>query len=139
MSPTSRRRSAATRRVAELQRPVERQPLQHARPDQYAQRLDARLAIDDDDDVVQKFAGQMVEVTGEIEGDVKTGEIKAERENGMIELEIDAAGRKATVKVPDVPSAIGSSNAVSDREKEIPYFVQKLDVKTARSVASSCR
>lgn len=95
--------------------------------------------LDDDDDVVEKFAGHMVEVTGEIEGDVKTGEIKAERENGMIELEIDAAGRKATVKVPDVPSAIGSGNAVSDREKEIPYFVQKLDVKTARSLATNCR
>jgi hypothetical protein len=95
--------------------------------------------LDDDDDVVQRFVGHMVEVTGEVEGDIERGNIKAERENGMIELEIDAAGRKATVKVPDVPSAIGSDKAVSDREKELPYVVQKLDVQSARSVSPTCR
>ena len=95
--------------------------------------------LDDDDDVVQRFMGQMVEVTGELEGDIELGEIKVERENGMIELEIDAAGRKANVKIPDVPSAIGPSGAVTDREKDLPYVVQKLDVKSARSVSSTCR
>ena len=95
--------------------------------------------LDDDDDAVQKFIGQMVEVTGEPEGEIKRGEIKAERENGMIELEINAAGRKANVKVPDVPSAIGSASAVGDRERELPYLVQKLDVTSARSVSPTCR
>lgn len=95
--------------------------------------------LDDDDDVVERLMGQMVEITGELEGDIKRGDIKAEREDGMIELEIDAAGRKATVKLPDVPSAIGSDRAVTDREKELPYVVQKLDVKSARAVAATCK
>ena len=57
---------------------------------------------------------------------------KAERENGMIELEINAAGRKANVKLADVPSAVGAPGSVKDREVELPYLVRKLDVKSAR-------
>lgn len=95
--------------------------------------------LDDDDDEVQKFMGQLVEVTGEVEGDVKRGEIAVERENGMIELEIKAGDRKATVKLADVPSAIGTSGSVKDRETELPYIVRKLDVKSAKSIAPSCQ
>ena len=95
--------------------------------------------LDDDDDEVAKLMGQLVEVTGEVEGDVKRGEIQIERENGMIELEIKADGRKANVKLADVPSAIGTSGSVKDREVELPYVVRKLDVKSAKSLAPSCR
>lgn len=95
--------------------------------------------LDDDDHAVANMMGHLVEITGEVEGDIKRGEIKAERENGMIELEIKAADRKATVKLPDVPSAVGTSGSVTDREVELPYIVQKLDVKSARSVAPSCK
>jgi hypothetical protein len=95
--------------------------------------------LDDDDDEVQKFMGQLVEVTGEVEGDVKRGEIEVERERGMIELEIKAAeGRKANVKLTDVPSAVGTSGSVKDAEVELPYVVRKLDVKSAKAIAPSC-
>ena len=76
--------------------------------------------------------------TGEVEGDVKRGEIEVERENGMID-EIKVDGRKANVKLADVPSAIGMSGSVRDREVELPYVVRKLDVKSAKSIAPSCR
>ena len=95
--------------------------------------------LDDDDDEVQKLMGQLVEVTGEVEGDIKRGEIEVERENGMIELEIKAGDRKATVKLADVPAAIGTSGSVKDREVELPYVVRKLDVKSAKSIAPSCQ
>jgi hypothetical protein len=95
--------------------------------------------LDDDDDEVAKLMGQLIEVTGEVEGDVKRGEIEVERESGMIELEIKADGRKANVKLADVPSAIGTSGSVRDREVELPYVVRKLDVKSAKSLAPSCR
>ena len=95
--------------------------------------------LDDDDDEVQKLMGQLVEVTGEVEGDVKRGEIEVERENGMIELEIKAGDRKANVKLADVPSAIGTAGSVKDRETELPYVVRKLDVKSARSIAPTCQ
>ena len=95
--------------------------------------------LDDDDHEVAKLMGQLIEVTGEVEGDVKRGEIEVERENGMIELEIKADGRKANVKLADVPSAIGTAGAVKDHETELPYVVRKLDVKSAKSVAPSCK
>ena len=95
--------------------------------------------LDDDDDEVAKLMGQLIEVTGEVEGDVKRGEIEVERENGMIELEIKADGRKANVKLADVPSAVGTSGSVKDHEVELPYLVRKLDVKSAKSIAPSCR
>ena len=95
--------------------------------------------LDDDDDAVASLMGQLIEVTGEVEGDVKRGEIQIERENGMIELEIKADGRKANVKLTDVPSAIGTSGSVKDSETELPYIVRKLDVKSARSIAPTCK
>jgi hypothetical protein len=95
--------------------------------------------LDDDDDVVERMMGQLVEIAGEVEGDVEKGEIDIERENGMIELELDADGRKATVRLPDVPSAVGTSGSVSDREVEVDYTVRKLDVKSAKSIAPSCQ
>ena len=95
--------------------------------------------LDDDDEEVAKMMGQLVEVTGEVEGDVERGAIQVERENGMVELEIKADGRKANVKLADVPSAVGTSGSVKDREVELPYVVRKLDVKSAKPLAPGCR
>ena len=95
--------------------------------------------LDDDDDKVSAMMGQLVEVTGEVEGDIKKGEIKTERENGMIELEINAAGRKANVKLAEVPAAIGTPGSVRDREETIGYIVRKLDVKSAKVLATTCK
>jgi hypothetical protein len=95
--------------------------------------------LDDDDDEVANLMGQLIAVTGEVEGAVKRGEIQVERVNGMIELEIKADGRKANVKLADVPSAIGTAGSVKDKEMELPYIVRKLDVKSARSIAPTCK
>jgi len=95
--------------------------------------------LDDDDHEVAKLMGRLIEVTGEVEGDVKRGEIEIERENGMIELEIKADGRKANVKLADVPSAVGTAGSVKDHEVELPYVVRKLDVKSAKEIAATCR
>ena len=83
--------------------------------------------------------GQLVEVTGDVGEDVKRGEIKVEREKGMVELEINAAGRKATVKLAEVPSAIDAETSVKDRDQTLGYVVRKLDVKSAKIVAASCK
>ena len=95
--------------------------------------------LDDDDEEVAKMMGQLVEVTGEVEGDVERGAIAIEREDGMVELEIKADGRKANVKLADVPSAVGTSGSVKDREVELPYVVRKLDVKSAKPLAPGCK
>jgi hypothetical protein len=93
--------------------------------------------LDDDDDEVKKLMGQFVEVTGDIKGEVKRAEIEIERENGMIEFDIKSGGRKATVKLPEGSSAVGAS--VKAREVELEYDVRKLEVKSAKSIAPSCK
>ncbi len=98
--------------------------------------------LDDDDDLLEKHAGQRVEVTGKIEGDIDRGEIEIERENDIIELEIKAKGEKITVKLPDTPAAnataTGTSGTVTDRPQDIPFKVRKFDVKNVKMLASSC-
>jgi hypothetical protein len=95
--------------------------------------------LDDDDDEVKKLMGQFVEVTGDIKGEVKRAEIEIERENGMIEFDIKSGGRKATVKLPEGSAAIGSSQSVKAQEVELEYDVRKLEVKSAKSIAPSCK
>src|SRR5918994_4306564 len=81
----------------------------------------------DDDEKLEEHAGHKVEVRGELEGDIETGKISAEREGGLVELEFKVEGdRKVTIKVPDVPSTIGTSGAVGDREKDFPYIVRRI-------------
>ena len=93
--------------------------------------------LDDDDDEVKKMWGQLVEVTGDVKGEVKRAEIEIERENGMIEFDIKAGGRKATVKVPEKPSATDSS--VKTQEVELEYTVRELEVRSAKSIAPTCK
>lgn len=97
--------------------------------------------LDDDDDLLEKHAGQRVEVKGKIEGDIERGEIEIERENNMIELEIKAKGEKITVKLPDTPAtntAVGTSGIVTDEPKDIPFTVRKFDVDKVKTIASNC-
>ena len=95
--------------------------------------------LDDDDHEVKKLWGQLVEVTGDVKGEVKTAEIEVERENGMVELDIKADGKKATVKLPELPSSMGSSQSAKVKEVELEYAVRKLEVKSAKSIAPTCK
>ena len=94
----------------------------------------------DDDDDLEKHAGKRVEVEGELEGDVEKGTISVERENGMIELEFKVDGdKKVTVKVPELPAAVGTSGAVTDREQDHHFLVKKLEVEKVKVLADSCQ
>jgi hypothetical protein len=95
--------------------------------------------VNDDDDL-ENYAGQRVEVRGELKGEVEKGNISAEREGSLIELEFKIAGdKKVTVKVPDVPPAIGTSGTVGDKERDIPFVVRKIDVDSVKTIASVCK
>jgi hypothetical protein len=93
-----------------------------------------------DDDDLADHAGQRVEVRGDIKGDVETGKISAEREGGLVELEFKIDGeKKVTVTVPNVPSTIGTSGAVGDKERDFPYIVRRLDVDSVKTIMSTCQ
>ena len=94
----------------------------------------------DHDDDLKDHAGQKVEVRGELEGDIATGKISAEREGGLVELEFKVPGeRKVTVMVPNVPPTIGTSGAVGDKERDIAYIVRKIDVDSVKTLMSTCQ
>jgi hypothetical protein len=93
-----------------------------------------------DDEDLAEHAGQKVEVRGELEGDIEKGNISAEREGGLIELEFKIEGdKKVTVKVPEVPATIGTSGAVGDREKDFAFVVRKIDVDSVKMISSTCK
>lgn len=95
--------------------------------------------VNDDDDL-ENYAGQRVEVRGELKGEVEKGNISAEREGSLVELEFKIPGdKKVTVKVPDVPAAIGTSGTVGDKERDIPFIVRKIDVDSVKTIAAVCR
>jgi hypothetical protein len=95
--------------------------------------------LSDDDDLAE-HAGHRVSVKGEIKGDVEKGKVSAEREQGFVELEFKVDGdRKVTVKVPDVPAAIGTSGAVGDKEADFPYIVRRIDVDSVKMLSAACR
>jgi hypothetical protein len=93
-----------------------------------------------DDEDLAEHAGQKVEVRGELEGDIEKGNISAEREGGLIELEFKIEGdKKVTVKVPEVPATIGTSGAVGEREKDFAFVVRKIDVDSVKMISSTCK
>ena len=93
-----------------------------------------------DDADLAAHAGHKVEVTGELEGDIEKGNISAEREGGLVELEFKIDGdKKVTVKVPDVPPTVGTAGAVGDKERDIPFVVRKIDVDSVKMISGACK
>jgi hypothetical protein len=93
-----------------------------------------------DDDDLEKYSGQRVEVGGKLDNEIDKGKISVEREDGMIKIEFDAEGeRKVKVKVPEVPTMVGTSGTVSDREKTYRVAIRKIDVQSVKVLASTCQ
>jgi hypothetical protein len=93
-----------------------------------------------DDDDLEKYAGQKVQVAGKLDKEIDKGKISVEREDGMVEIEFKADGeRKVTVKVPEAPTTVGTSGTVSDREKTYRVTIRKIDVKSVKVLASTCQ
>jgi hypothetical protein len=95
----------------------------------------------EDDDEVDDHAGQRVEITGEVEGDIDTGEITVEREDdGTVELEFKHEGKTIGVKLPDIAGTIGTAGgAITDEERDYDVAVRKVDVKSVKMLASACQ
>jgi hypothetical protein len=94
----------------------------------------------DDQDDLEDHAGQRVEVVGELEGDIEKGDMAIERENGMVELEFKVDGeRRVTIKVPEIPAAVGTAGAVTDKEQEFNFRVRRVDVDSIKTLSSTCR
>jgi hypothetical protein len=79
--------------------------------------------IDDENDFA-KFAGQRVEIVGELSDALSDAEIQIKQDGAFTEIEFDAGGREATARIPTAwlgPSTRG-------RDVEVDVSVRTVDV-----------
>src|SRR5207247_2780813 len=82
---------------------------------------------------LKPHVGHRVEVEGEIKGDLKEGEIKADRKDHWTEIEIKSAGESLKARVPH-----SSVVAPHDGDRKMSILVRKVDVKHVRMLAAHC-
>ena len=104
----------------------------------------------ENDDDLPNYAGKRVEVKGELEGDIKKGEMEIERDGDWVKIEIKSDGKNVKTRIPYVsvmPNSTstnavgtsGSSEGLKDgKEIELNINVRKLDVKDVKIVSGSC-
>lgn len=88
--------------------------------------------IEDEDDFA-KYAGQQVEVVGELSNQLQKGEVEIERHDNVIEVEFDVNGREATAHIPT--PWLGP--AAGDKEFEFDVVVRTVDVEKV-TVMGAC-
>lgn len=77
--------------------------------------------LDDEDDFA-RYAGNRVEIVGEMSGDLDKGEIEVEDKGPFTELEFDVDGRETTVHVPT------SWLMIPEKKKDFDVVVRTIDV-----------
>lgn len=81
--------------------------------------------IDDENDFA-KYAGQRVEIVGELGQELKKGEIEIRHDNGSTELEFEVGGREAKARVPR--AWFGPALREGSQEFEADVMVRTVDV-----------
>jgi hypothetical protein len=89
--------------------------------------------IDDENDFA-KYAGQHVEIVGELSDELREGEIKIEAKGDFTEIEFDAGGREATARIPT--AWFGPATRGRDIEKDV--VVRTVDVEKV-TVLGECK
>ncbi len=87
-----------------------------------------------DDDDLRPHVGHRIEVEGEVEGDVKEGEIEIDRKDQWTEIEIESDGREMKAQVPNA-SIVAGPNA----DRKIEVLVRRLEVEKVRMLDATCR
>jgi hypothetical protein len=90
--------------------------------------------LDDHDDLAD-HAGRLVEVEGELEGDLEEGHIKIDRKAEWTEIEVNSDGEHLKARLPHA-SVIGAAGRPDDRK--ISVLVRKVDVDRVRLLGVTC-
>jgi uncharacterized protein YjdB len=93
----------------------------------------------DDDDELKDHAGQRVEVSGNATGKLEKGEIEVHREDEGVELEFKVAGKEVKVIVPHAAVVAGTTGSMPNKDNDYNIVVMKVDVKSVRKIADTCR
>jgi hypothetical protein len=86
-----------------------------------------------EDDDLKPHVGHRVEVTGEVKGESKDGEIKIDRKDDWTEVEIKADGDTLKARLPHM-----SVVPVGDGDRQVPVVVRRIDVEKVTMVAANC-
>jgi hypothetical protein len=88
----------------------------------------------DDDDELADNVGRLVEIDGELEGDLEDGQIKIERKDDWTEIEVESDGDHLKARVPH--SSIVAAPGPDERRARV--LVRKVDVENVRMVSATC-
>ena len=84
-----------------------------------------------DEDDLEKYIGQMVEVRGDLE-DLDTGELEIERDGDFTEIRLELDGDREMIRVPTAwlerQSVARASRAANQDDVEIKIATRKVDV-----------
>ena len=84
---------------------------------------------------LRSHVGHRIEVEGDLRGDVKDGEITAERKDNWTDVTVKADGRTLRAHVPNT-SIFPASNRDKLRKSDI--LVRRVDVQGVRMLAATC-
>ncbi len=89
----------------------------------------------DGDDGLKTNIGHQVEVTGDLKGDLKDGQITLDRKDRWTELTVKSDGR--TMKA-NVPNASVFAAPGDDKDRKARVLVRKVDVDKVKMLAATC-
>jgi len=88
-----------------------------------------------DHDDLKEHVGHLVEVEGDLDGDIEDGAIRIERKDKWTEIRVKSEGRDLEARVPH--SSIVSWP--SGDKREVKVLVRKIDVDHVRMLGASCQ
>jgi hypothetical protein len=78
--------------------------------------------------------GHQVEIEGDLEGQLREGEIRIDRKDSWTEIDVRSGGREMKARVPNA-SVVAGPNA--DRKVEV--LVRRVSVDKVRMIDATCR
>jgi hypothetical protein len=85
---------------------------------------------------LKDHVGHQVEVTGELKGDLKDGEIKIDRKAKWTEIEVKSGEKTMKAQVPE--SLFVYPAGAKDSDAKVQVFVRKVEVNKVSMRAASC-
>jgi hypothetical protein len=89
----------------------------------------------DDHDDLKSHVGHLVEVEGNLKGQIEDGAIKVDRKSNWTELTLKSGDRELKARVPPV-SIVGASTR---DDRKVSVLVRQVDVQNVRMLDASCR
>jgi hypothetical protein len=92
----------------------------------------------DDEDDLSKHVGQSVELTGELDNDFESGEIKFDRKGEFTEIEFEADGKEVKARVPTAMLTNANDKESDKDDRKYNIVVRRVDVDDVKMLSASC-